>query len=65
MRTLCANDVAIAQAITTNTLTVATCWSTRLQQHYVAISDAFGLICVELTQQDADALIASVRRRLA
>lgn len=65
MYTLCAQDVAIATAITTNTLKVETMFSARLQQAYVAISDAFGTICVELTQDAAEARIAQVRGRLA
>lgn len=65
MYTLCAQDVAIATAITTKTLKVETMFSTRLQQEYVAISDGFGTICVELTQDAAEARIAQVRGRLA
>jgi len=61
---LCALDLAIANAIRTNTLTVATCWSTWFQQEYVAISDATGLICVEMTQQDAEARVAKVANAL-
>lgn len=62
---LCAQDVAIATAITTKTLKVETKFSARFQDTYVAISDAFGTICVELTQDAADARIARVRGRLA
>lgn len=65
MTGLCAQDVAIANAITTSTLKVETMFSTRLGQEYVAISDEHGLICVELTQYAADARIAQVRGRLA
>lgn len=65
MYTLCAQDVAIATAITTNTLKVETMFSPLPQQAYVAICDAFGTICVELTQDAADTRIAQVRSRLA
>ena len=62
---LFAQDVAIATAITTNTLKVETKFSTRCQVIYVAISDEHGLICVELTQDAAAARIARVCGRLA
>jgi hypothetical protein len=64
MTGLCAQDVAIANAITTSTLKVETMFSTRLGQEYVAISDEHGLICVELTRDAADDRIAQVHAEI-
>lgn len=63
MLAVAAQDLAIALAIRENTLRLVE-RSSRFGDTFIAIEDGFGLIEVALTQAEADARLAEVRRRL-
>lgn len=63
MRLLAVQDVSIARAILSNTLTVVEHRSERFGTTYVAIGDVHGLIEVQASRADADARVADVRKR--
>lgn len=62
MRTLAVQDVSIARAILSNTLTVTEHVS-RFGGTYIAIGDDHGLIEIQATIADAEARVADVRKR--
>lgn len=63
MRVLAVQDVSIARAILSNTLTVTEHRSERFGTTYVAIGDDDGLIEIQATIADAEARVADVRKR--
>ena len=62
MQTLAAQDVWIACAILSNTLTVTEHVS-QFGGTYIAIGDEHGLIEIQATRKEADARVADVRKR--
>ena len=64
MQMISATDVAIARAIRAGTLSVVERPSRFVGETYIAISDASGLIEVQLSQAAADERIAAIRAQI-
>ena len=59
------SSVAISIARAAGTLRVERCFNERLQTPYWAISDDHGLICVEMTQEAAEAVAGTTAAQAA
>lgn len=60
MTTFSANDVNVAVALASGTLTIVDCFNDRLQEPYTAISDEHGLITVCMTNQEAQDYVRKI-----
>ncbi len=60
LRTLSATDLAIADAITAGTLTLTERPSRRFGGTFIAISDDYGIIEVQLTMAEAQARVNAI-----